>query len=178
MFEEEVSLKNQEVVFVSLIKTKDNYIFSAVTRTGEIVGKCVFEICTLEVIPFKNGQDKFLLKEKNEFNGNISSKIVNLDFLKANNIKVNSKINICKLNQIEISNEKFFKVGLGTTLVKRMEKFAISKNCNEIYGWFYPNGNFWHGASTFYSKNGFSFKKDENNMTIITKNISKVNVKE
>lgn len=175
MFEEKVELKNKKIVTIGLIATKDNFIVCAVDENNKIVGKCVFEIVTREIksisSPKFNGQEKYLIKDKNILNGNINSSIVSQEFIKENNLKIGSNLSICKLSQIEILSEDFFKVGLGTLMIKKMEEFAVSKNCQKISGWFYPNGNFWYGASSFYSKNGFNFIKDEKGITHITKTL-------
>lgn len=175
MFEEKVELKNKKIATIGLIATKDSFIVCAVDENNKIVGKCVFEIVNREIKSISSpkfiGQENYLIKNRNILNGNINSSIISQEFIKENNLKIGSNLNICKLNQIEILSEDFFKVGLGSFMINKMEEFAVSKNCQEISGWFYPNGNFWHGASSFYSKNGFDFIKDENGITYITKTL-------
>ena len=174
MFEEKVKLKNGKFVTIALIATKDNYIICAVDDNSRIVGKCVFEIVTREVKrlssgKFKNSTEgKYLVKEKNKLSNGISCLIISEEELKENNFLIDVQTDICKLNQIEILHEDFFKVGLGSIMIKKMKNFAKIGHCQEINGWFFPNGNFWHGAADFYAKNGFSFIKKKSGQTYIT----------
>ena len=69
---------------------------------------------------------------------------------------------ICNLNSIEILDERFFNVGLGSTMLHELEDMANSFNCNKIVGMYEPNGNFQHGTRDFYIRNGFNFLKDKN----------------
>ena len=111
-----------------------------------------------------------MIKKTNPLNKSFTSQIVDKNFLAANNLQDNLKANLCILDEIEITDKEYFKIGLGSLLFKKMEAFAKSNDCQEIVGWFYPNGEFWHGAKDFYIKNGFTFKQD-NDRIILRKNI-------
>jgi len=66
---------------------------------------------------------------------------------------------ICQLHRIEILDKRFFKVGLGSCLLKALESIAIKNNCSQIEAFFSPFGDFSHGALSFYKNNGFEFYK-------------------
>lgn len=71
----------------------------------------------------------------------------------------NIKEIICHLYRIEILDERFFKVGLGSCLLKALESVAVKNNCSQIEAFFSPFGDFSHGALIFYKNNGFEFYK-------------------
>lgn len=165
MFKESVRLKNDKLVNISLLITKDNYIFTAIDAKNNIVAKCVFKILRREVTylantKLKKYEGKYLIKDTNQLNKSASSKIVEESYILKNNLSKNSNIYVCQLDLIEITDENYFKTGLGSLIFKKMEEFAKTQNCQEIVGWFYPNGNLWYGAKDFYIKNGFSFEQD------------------
>ena len=175
MIKEKIKLKNGKFVYINLFSTKDNYTITAAEEEGRIVAKCIFEILTQKVslikdTKIKKFEGKYLIKKTNPLNNSFTSQIVDKNFLAANNLQDNLKANLCILDEIEIMDKEYFKVGLGSLLFKKMETFANSNGCKEIVGWFYPNGDFWHGAKTFYIKNGFTFKQD-NDRIILRKNI-------
>lgn len=165
MLEEKIKLKNGKFVTIDLLETKDNFLVSAVDENGEIVGKCVFEICsrTVKELPKMNFGRKYIIKDTNIKNGAITC----LPIVKK--IEVSPKV--CKLCQIEITSDNFFQIGLGSMMMKKMEEFVRTKNCNEINGWFFAYGNFWYGSKDFYIKNGFSFEKDDSGMINIKKEL-------
>ena len=175
MIKEKTKLKNGKFVYINLFNTKDNYIITASNEEGHIVAKCIFEISTQEVrlikdTKIKKFEGKYLVKRTNPLNKSFTSQIVDKNFLTTNYLQCNSKVNLCMLDEIEITDKEYFKIGLGSLLFKKVEMFAKSNDCQEIMGWFYPNGDFWHGAKAFYIKNGFTFKQD-NDRIILRKNI-------
>lgn len=64
---------------------------------------------------------------------------------------------ICELVGIQILRGNFYKVGLGTALLKRLEQISNKNNCTEIYAYYKPFGRFKAGAKNFYLRNGFKF---------------------
>ena len=66
----------------------------------------------------------------------------------------------CHLDKIEILNEKFYKVGLGTKLIKAMEAVIEKYNCSYIEGLFAPYGKFQNGSELFYDRNNFTIYED------------------
>ena len=175
MIKEKIKLKNGNFAYITLVSTKDNYMITAAEEEGRIVAKCIFEILTQKVSLIKDTkikklEGKYLVKRTNSLNKSFTSQIVDKNFLTTNNLQYNSKVNLCILDEIEITDKEYFKIGLGSFLFKKMEAFAKSNDCQEIVGWFYPNGEFWHGAKDFYIKNGFTFKQD-NDRIILRKNI-------
>ena len=163
---EKYILKNNRLVNISFLETRNKFMFCASNHKNEIVGKCVFSIenCELKIL-----NTKTLIKCKNILDGSISCIHPNKEQLKVFNI-IKQPQNICFINEIEITDKDFFKKGLGTLLMKKTEEFANSLNCSKIFGWFYPNGEFWYGAKEFYAKNGFKFINN-NNQIFISKEI-------
>lgn len=175
MIKEKTKLKNGKFVYINLFSTKDNYMITAAEEEGRIVAKCIFEISTQKVSIIKDTkikklEGKYLIKKTNPLNNSFTSQIVDKNFLAINNLQNISKVNLCMLDEIEITDKEYFKIGLGSLLFKKMEAFVKSNDCQEIVGWFYPNGDFWHGAKAFYINNGFTFKQD-NDRIILRKNI-------
>lgn len=164
MLEENVKLKNDKIVKISLLTTKDNFNIIATDEDGNIVGKCIFEICSRELKENAILGRKFLIVDKNINNGAISS-------LPINKLPNSMKNKVCKLCQIEILSDKFVGVGLGSLMLKKMEDFISTKGCQEIVGWFFAYGNFWYNSKDFYIKNGFSFVKDDRGATHIVKTL-------
>lgn len=66
----------------------------------------------------------------------------------------------CHLDKIEIINGKFYKVGLGTKLLKTMERIITKYNCSYIEGLFSPYGKFQNGSELFYDRNNFDIYED------------------
>ena len=67
---------------------------------------------------------------------------------------------ICQLAKIEIIDEKFYKVGLGTKMIKAMESIISKYNCSYIEGLFAPYGKFQNGSELFYNRNNFTIIED------------------
>ncbi len=61
----------------------------------------------------------------------------------------------CYLESIEIKNEEYFKVGLGSAMLKVVEAFAIANDRYMMYAHYAPYGKFQTGTKNFYMKNGF-----------------------
>lgn len=78
----------------------------------------------------------------------------------SNGEKFKIKRKYLSLIGIEILDERFYKVGLGTALIKEVEKFAIKNGCDSIEGMYLPNGKFKCCAENFYKRNGFEFYVD------------------
>ena len=66
----------------------------------------------------------------------------------------------CHLDKIEIIDEKFYKVGLGTKMIKAMESIISKYNCSYIEGLFSPFGKFQNGSELFYDRNNFTIYED------------------
>ncbi len=184
MFEnKEIDLKNGKSACIQLVKTNDGYNLIASANKDGIVAKCLFDICTREVLQMKNANikaniNRYLIKEKSILNGEIYSKIVDKNYIIKNNIPFGEETNVCRLKQIEILNEEYANIGIGSYLIKCAETFALEKGCYMIYGFFYPHGNLWYATQNFYKKNGFYLVKDENNMINVKKIIDgRLNIK-
>lgn len=66
----------------------------------------------------------------------------------------------CYINRIEIKRENYSHMGIGTMLLKHMEKFAMKNYCYNIDGRFYPFGELGKHARAFYIKNDYQIYKD------------------
>jgi len=66
----------------------------------------------------------------------------------------------CHLDKIEIIDEKFYKVGLGTKMIKAMESIISKYNCSYIESLFSPFGKFQNGSELFYDRNNFTIYED------------------
>ena len=84
---------------------------------------------------------------------------------------------------IEILDENFFNIGLGSTLIQKMESIIKKYNCERIEGQFSPFGRFKKATKLFYERNNFQIFEDpdddklkyihkkcnQNNTTILSK---------
>ena len=136
-----VNLKNGKSACIQLVKTNDGYNLIASTNKDGIVAKCIFDICIREVLQMKNTNikaniNRYLIKEKSILNGEIYSKIVDKNYIIKNNIPIGEETNVCRLKQIEILNEEYANIGIGSYLIKCAETFALEKGCYIIYGFF------------------------------------------
>lgn len=77
----------------------------------------------------------------------------------------------CELQQIEILDEKYFNVGLGSIMLKLMEEIALKENCEKIEAIFVPNGKFSHAALGFYKRNKFKFIQENSSMICLEKEL-------
>lgn len=163
MNEKTVKLKNGKMVKIQLLTLKDKYAICATDEHDNIISKCVFAIFQRKISKHAKSK-KYTVKDVNILDGSATCKISD----SAADLK---EATFCKLDSIEILDERYFKVGLGSEMLKNMETFAKTQDCKNITGWFYPNGNFWYGAKDFYLKNNFTFS-DENGKVILNKDIS------
>lgn len=77
---------------------------------------------------------------------------------------------ICQIAEIEITDDRYFQVGLGTAMLNETLKIAQKHNCKLIKGKYLPKGNYQFGTKQFYKRNGFKFENIDNE-TFITKDI-------
>lgn len=88
------------------------------------------------------------------------------------NITFKLKRGTCYLNRIEVFDEKFAHIGLGTQILKFMEETATDYRCFQVEGKFYPFGEFGAYAKSFYIKNGYEIYKEDYE-TYISKSLIK-----
>lgn len=93
----------------------------------------------------------------------------------SNGEKFKIKRKYLSLIGIEILDYGFYNVGLGTAIIKEVEKYAIKNGCDSIEGMYLPNGHFQFGAHDFYKRNGFEFYQDIG-VTCVRKKLSSINV--
>ncbi len=107
-------------------------------------------------IPFNETPTKFqkYIDDKKDF-------ITNGKLIKMANGKIYKVAETsCHLDKIEIIDDKFYKVGLGTKLLKTMERIIAKYNCSYIEGLFSPYGRFQNGSELFYDRNNFDIYED------------------
>lgn len=73
----------------------------------------------------------------------------------------------CQLDNIEIKNKDYYKIGVGSFIIKNLQNYAIQQKCTRIQGWYFPNGDFIDGSKDFYVRNGFEFVEDKNKTYVI-----------
>ena len=79
----------------------------------------------------------------------------------------------CRLYSIGIEEDEFYRVGLGSALIKQVEEYALAKNCHKIEGWFSPIDRDNEATKRFYERNGFKFKRDEEHQkTLVIKELN------
>lgn len=66
----------------------------------------------------------------------------------------------CYMCRIEIFASDYAHKGVGTMLIKHMERVAAQKYCFTVDGRFYPFGDLGQYAANFYAKNGYKVYKD------------------
>ena len=74
---------------------------------------------------------------------------------------------ICQIAEIEITDDRYFQVGLGTAMLNETLKIAQKHNCKLIKGKYLPKGNYQFGTQQFYKRNGFKFENEDNETIII-----------
>jgi len=167
-----ITLKNGLRAELHLDKSKNTFHLYATAGSYKKVGFCTF---TLSYKIEKTLTDQERLDYANKHNIRFEKtptklyKIVhNCDIEKIENgfIKLKKgkiyKIaeTSCHLDKIEIIDEKFFKVGLGSTFIKAMEIIIAKYDCSHIEGLFAPFGKFQSGTEAFYDRNNFQIIED------------------
>lgn len=168
-----VNLKNGLKAELHLEKTKnDFYIYATIPGDYIKVGFCTFNLAfkvkkTLtnqERLDYAKKHNMSFEKTPTSLNKYVDdSKIekTNGTLLKTtsgNMYKIDETI--CQLAKIEIIDEKFYKVGLGTKMIKAMESIISKYNCSYIEGLFSPFGKFQNGSELFYDRNNFTIYED------------------
>ena len=196
-----ISLKNEKSAILTIEKQDECCYIWAHDKNFNRIGFCQFSIykkyskrldeekrvlfakkhkTSLEKVPYelnicvseKNAtlkNEELLLKKDFVINGEILTL--------SNGNQYQFKNNMCELARIEILDEDFFKVGLGTSMFKLMEKYIKQKKCTEIEAFYLPNGRFQSGTHDFYVRNGFSFGYKKGH-TCANKSLSKTSEKE
>lgn len=167
-----ITLKNGLKAELHLEKCKNNFHIYATAGSYKKVGFCTF--CLSFKIE-KTLTDQERLNYSNKHNIPFDQcptklqKVVPNDrefktngkFLKMENGKM-YKVSetTCHLDKIEILDDKFYKTGLGTYMLKTMETIIAKYNCSYIEGLFSPFGRFQNGSELFYDRNNFDIYED------------------
>lgn len=168
----QIKLKNNKLADLHLEKDGCDFFLYATSTNGDKIAYCTFSLyfkiektltfeeklkyskkhkITLEKVPEKLYK---ILDNEKDF------KICN-NFIKLKNGKVYTlSETVCELAKIEILNKNYFKVGLGSYLLKTMENIIAKYNCSHIEGIYAPFGQFQCGTEEFYDRNNFEIIKD------------------
>ena len=113
-------------------------------------------------IILKNGEKITLVLEKTDDDGSFKINAFNQcdAVLKIGYVTFNIKSSVCYLYRIEICDEKYSHLGLGTAMLQFMEFKAKDSRCRKVDGKFYPFGDMGKHAKDFYLKNGYQVYKD------------------
>lgn len=171
-------IKNHQITF-SYASLLGGDILYAVNSQHNFVAQCEFEIISvytrkltkseLQKIepPFthlvKDGELEYKIKNKNRLL--MSSRIKENKFYSPAGKVFDFKENYCWLSRIFITDDNYYKVGVGSKLIQEVENYARAANCDYIKGCFSPFGRFEAGARDFYIRNNFEFVKDSNGYT-------------
>ena len=168
-----ITLKNNLKAELHLEKTKnDFYIYATMPGDYIKVGFCTFNLA-FKVKKTLTNQERLDYAKKhnmayektptslNKYVNNLKIEKSNGKLLKTTSGKVYKVTEtFCQLAKIEIIDEKFYKVGLGTKMIKAMELIISKYNCSYIEGLFAPYGKFQNGTELFYDRNDFKIIED------------------
>lgn len=166
-----VVLKNGLNVNLEFYQLPDIFSIYAIDQRNEIVGLLSFEImrrfvCERHEEEYQKmslmlGIPVSKLKEQDVIDVTQSDQDkydIHGDFLIVDGQKYDLKQTVAFLDLIEIKDQDFFQVGLGSAMHKLMEKFAKANGCDEIrIPLYYPFGEFRSGTRTFYENVGYVF---------------------
>ena len=177
-----VKLKNNLEAKINITHNSNVFVISAKDDNNNTVGFCKFKIVYLyKKILSQNFREKYAKYNKISLKEVPTTHLYKAIDAKKFTIENNSVVLcngnsypienvICELSRIEITNKNYYKVGLGSQMLKHMEQIAKDNNCTSIEGMYIPNGEFQLGALPFYKNNGFVFTK-EYGLTTITKSL-------
>ncbi len=129
-------------------------------------------------VTLKNGKDVTIFTQNDE--GENSSYYTSEVFDECNNkigfLRFKLSSSNCYLIRIEITDNNYAHVGLGSKMIEHMEDMAFKKRCFSVDGRFYPFGELGKHARNFYEKHNYSIYKDGYE-TYIYKNLENINKK-
>lgn len=166
-----ITLKNNLKVQLHLDKTKNSYHLYATAGSYKKVGFCTFTLTYKYIKPLT---DQERLDYANKHNipfekaptmrkkkaTNPKTFLIDGDYIVVKNGRYKIVETICYLDKIEILDSNYFKVGLGSYLLKAMEIIIAKHNCSYIEGVFAPFGRFQSGAEIFYDRHDFEIIED------------------
>jgi len=167
-----VNLKNGLKAELHLEKNKNNFYIYATAGNYKKVAFCTFCL-SYKIEQILTDQERLDYANKHnipfeETPSTINKYVDDSKIAKTNGILLKTtkgKIykvaeTTCHLDKIEIIDEKFYKVGLGTKMIKAMESIISKYNCSYIEGLFSPFGKFQNGSELFYDRNNFTIYED------------------
>ena len=167
-----VNLKNGLKAELHLEKNKNNFYIYATAGNYKKVAFCTFCL-SYKIEQILTDQERLDYANKHnipfeETPSTINKYVDDSKIAKTNGILLKTtkgKIykvaeTTCHLDKIEIIDEKFYKVGLGTKMIKAMESIILKYNCSYIEGLFSPFGKFQNGSELFYDRNNFTIYED------------------
>lgn len=175
-----IKLKNGKTATLYHTSFPEQNIITAQDFFGHIIAKCAYSILytfSHEInnpannLPSKTIYHKFgknIIKEK-DFNG----EYLKLKITDNKEVLCQLEKKECELLHIEILDEKYFQVGLGSAMFKEIEQIAKEDKCERIYAKYSPFGNFSMGSYSFYIRNGFHFETSNKGEKIAVKMLSK-----
>lgn len=180
------NVKNERCTLSQIFGLDDGDFICVINSKVNIVAKCHYNIVKKFLRDFT--EKELLLISQHDFKKTVLEHIRELKLTSQNMHLYQNKIkddklivsgltyrlvdSYCQLDNIEITNENYYKVGVGSFIIKSLENYALSQDCKRIEGWYYPNGPFADGSRDFYIRNGFEFVQDEyKNKTYVIKNL-------
>ena len=164
MFEKKkIKLENGKTVTLYLTSFLEQDIIIAVDAYRNTVAKSAFSVCctfTQEADLEDGGGEREIklgkhIADERGFDG----KFLKLEIDGGYDLCPLKKVE-CELLHIEILDDKYSKVGLGSAMLKEIEKIARENNCERIYAKYHPFGKFSSGTFAFYTRNGFELVKN------------------
>lgn len=171
-----VSLKDGKIAYLLLygISGGDFTVICAKNKNGSRVAECIFSYMYVFERPLSSKDREIISKKNNvplesvpyvkefkldEFHTQ-KYKISGNEIVFSNGDRFKVKRKYLNLIGIKILNREFYKVGLGTAMIKEVEKLALKNGCDSIEGMYFPNGEFHFGTNEFYKRNGFEFYRE------------------
>ena len=171
LIKKKIALKNGKHASLEFYLLPEIFSIYALDDKENVVGQLSFEIlrkfvhtfskeeCQNEAISLENylsmlkGEDEIDVTQSNQDKFDIKG-----DILMKNGKEYHLKRSVAYLNLIEIKDENFFQVGLGSAMHKEMEDFVRANGCDEIRIFsYYPFGPFQSGTRAFYEHSGYVF---------------------
>lgn len=169
-----ITLSNSEPVTL-IFKNDDphSYIIEAYNQNDIRVGYCYFNI--IKTFERDLTEDELAMLRRVCSNPHKTSTLIidksdKDDFQIANDIlyyvnknkieEFNLTSAKCHMELISVEQKEYSNVGLGTTMFKEMEEFALREKCTEIYAIYEPYGAFADISPYFYQNNGFRIYYD------------------
>lgn len=180
-------LKDDKIATLTLEKTRNDYLMVAQDAKHNIVGVCKFSIELHYARPLEEkSRALYAKRHKTSIDNAPTEKVIRVGSdgdkydITYNTLTFNGKVHrykqsVCELGDIEVLDERFYKVGLGSAMYEVVEKIALENDCNLVEAYYYPNGKFEFGAHDFYVRNGFKFSK-KGHLTYAVKDITSLNV--